>query len=666
MTDLLLIISKAHFEAEHRNAKEGDALAFKKYGSTHATIEQVKGGGSLFLVTVRPPDERLWLVGELVNPTHDGHDWKAPPSDLTVRDITALIPKFTFSNGKGLAPKKGALGMSLQTPRVLTAEDVAMLRGGAAVAAQPKRTTAVKPRAVGSPRELLETAVSAATLAEAIEPLRQYWEVTRVPLAADLLGAIGDLVQRDQPDFNEGSREKQRSDWMDAAKKNDSRLFTPLLFSLTHVSMADAELRMEVVAKWPPDPRVAERLFEYTGDLSIGGRPIFWRHTWDLMTRNADPRFSKELEARAQKLERSRPFDRVKAEKPHALRNIGPYLEAAGKGRAATVDEVELLEALKKKVSGADAKEAAKNKSGDELALLRAIGGAWEDDTPKAIYADFLAERGDAQADSINAVLKLEKGQKLTAKLEALTKKRKKSSEISVWHMERGFPVEVNVPYEKLSPATLAKIVKSMEWVTVRKLDLRGEAADHPWVNAVLSQAPLYSLRELTMTPGKALSVISARDFPWAIERIELFDDEVGDDVTIDSFPTLRELNVDASGDHPAFWKSKFINEVKHFTAGGESRGGTLPIAELLTHLPTLKSFESFSGRTSGTTMTATRSKPGQVEVVLTLSDWFDGESKNAARVETIPSENISSFKLVIDKGAKGVDAFKARIAHLL
>jgi len=43
--------------------------------------------------------------------------------------VTAAIRKLKFESGTGLQPKKGALGMSLQTPRALTAADVTLLRG---------------------------------------------------------------------------------------------------------------------------------------------------------------------------------------------------------------------------------------------------------------------------------------------------------------------------------------------------------------------------------------------------------------------------------------------------------------------------------------------------------------------------------------------------------
>src|SRR5262249_34282417 len=44
----------------------------------------------------------------------------------------SLKDEIKFESGKGIQAKKGALGMSLQTPRALTPEDSRLLRGGAA------------------------------------------------------------------------------------------------------------------------------------------------------------------------------------------------------------------------------------------------------------------------------------------------------------------------------------------------------------------------------------------------------------------------------------------------------------------------------------------------------------------------------------------------------
>jgi hypothetical protein len=128
MAHLLAIVSKAQFESSYATVQPGEVLPLTKYVGSHAALEPLRGRGSLFLVTVRPPDERLWLLAELVDPKHDGEAWVSTPSRLTVRDITELVRVLQFTSGKGITAKPGTLGMSLQTPRQLTIADVQALR----------------------------------------------------------------------------------------------------------------------------------------------------------------------------------------------------------------------------------------------------------------------------------------------------------------------------------------------------------------------------------------------------------------------------------------------------------------------------------------------------------------------------------------------------------
>jgi hypothetical protein len=134
MPSVLAIVSKAVFE---RDAKIGGKLAgvgevvpFDRYVSKNKGIAPAAEGGAIFLVTVRPPDENLWLVGVLEAPTFDGESWKSAKNTIPITDISSIKDAIVFVTGTGISAKKGALGMSLQTPRVLADADVVLLRGG--------------------------------------------------------------------------------------------------------------------------------------------------------------------------------------------------------------------------------------------------------------------------------------------------------------------------------------------------------------------------------------------------------------------------------------------------------------------------------------------------------------------------------------------------------
>src|SRR5262245_19256274 len=124
MASVMALISKAIFEAEARGAALGQRLGIDVYRSANAALQPLTDGGTLFLVTVRPP-EQLWLCAILDGPRFDGKAWRAAASDAPLVDVTALLPSLQLASGKGIQAPAGRLGMSLQTPRALTDEDAA-------------------------------------------------------------------------------------------------------------------------------------------------------------------------------------------------------------------------------------------------------------------------------------------------------------------------------------------------------------------------------------------------------------------------------------------------------------------------------------------------------------------------------------------------------------
>lgn len=127
----MCIVSKPIFEkAAGKDPELGTVLGMTKYTSTNKALNTLGDGGNLYLVTVRKDEddrEALWLVGVLVNPEFDGSEWTAEASPVPLTDITPLRAQIKYVSGKGMSQAAGALAMSLQTPRELTAEDVALL-----------------------------------------------------------------------------------------------------------------------------------------------------------------------------------------------------------------------------------------------------------------------------------------------------------------------------------------------------------------------------------------------------------------------------------------------------------------------------------------------------------------------------------------------------------
>ncbi|MBA2540550.1 MAG: hypothetical protein H0V17_12990, partial [Deltaproteobacteria bacterium] len=150
MADMMAIISKAVFEkAAGKAPTVGTQLKMDRYVSVNKNLERLAEGGTLYLVTVRPPDEALWLVAILENPKFDGQQWVAKTCATPITDISDLKSKLEFESGKGLSTAKGALGMSLQTPRSVTTADARMLDH--AVGVEPIEAAAPKTGREGFP-----------------------------------------------------------------------------------------------------------------------------------------------------------------------------------------------------------------------------------------------------------------------------------------------------------------------------------------------------------------------------------------------------------------------------------------------------------------------------------------------------------------------------------
>ena len=127
MPDIMAIVSKAVFEKDTPGAKLGAVLPMRCYRSASKHLERLDKKSRLFLVTVRPPSESLWLVAVLEELHFDGTQWTAAKNRYPLTDISHLKGALSFESGKGLVAAKGALGMSLQTPRALAKNDIEIL-----------------------------------------------------------------------------------------------------------------------------------------------------------------------------------------------------------------------------------------------------------------------------------------------------------------------------------------------------------------------------------------------------------------------------------------------------------------------------------------------------------------------------------------------------------
>lgn len=388
----------------------------------------------------------------------------------------------------------------------------------------------------------LEAAVThaeAGRILDVLEPLRQAWEHTRSAEVAQLLSTF---AKAGGATFDEtGKPDELHERWLAAAKPFDAKQVTPLLATLLKGTLVHTEHRLEAMLTWPPDPRVAECVIEqliFGREPYIGARPNLWSRAYDLLVTHADPRFTERVRSNAERLANSVNFDRNRAERPHATRTLQPYLDRVAHAAPLVANEARLLTKLEQLAARATAAKRAERAPDKALGLLLAINAAPDDPTPRLVYADFLAEQGDPRAEFLNLALALARGEKVKSAHDACARKLGIARQLSNYHL--GLPVKERVDDSK-AVADLDAFVEDSKWVTIRHLQLKyhPDAADNPAAARLLEKGLLYGLRSL-IVGGALLEVAARRDFPWALERIELADFKLPPSLRAEAFPKLE------------------------------------------------------------------------------------------------------------------------------
>jgi hypothetical protein len=109
----------------------GSLMRWTDYRAFNPLLDKyLEEGDNLFLVGAANTSrgERLWLIAvyEEVSRTKDGW-FAARKNRVPVIDITKLRKRLKFHTGNGLSQAKGKLGNTLQTPRLLTENDLLLL-----------------------------------------------------------------------------------------------------------------------------------------------------------------------------------------------------------------------------------------------------------------------------------------------------------------------------------------------------------------------------------------------------------------------------------------------------------------------------------------------------------------------------------------------------------
>lgn len=480
MPDVLAIVSKAIFEASSRNAAVGQVLDLDRYVSTNKALGPLKEGGRLFLVTVRPPDEKLWLVAVLDSPKHDGKAWVAKKNVRPVADLSHLRGSIRFTSNTGISSSKGALGMSLQTPRQLTPADVALMLGGKSAApkpavaapAEPKQRAAAPPPhaappAKTAPSEGIQGLLEAAQWPKAMEELLSRWREDPAPELAELIERVSAKLPRPKG-------------WKMSAADASKFDLAWLLTTLTDGKFAQSLERIRQLARLRPDPRVAAALtrFVVTPPFTAQSSRDFWTSLFEQLTEaHVDPRTHQALALLAKDYQAT--FGRTKMGES-VERRVRSLVETLSE-RFPAVPSADVKELLAL-VPTEQAAPKAKTKGGKTLEeLLAQVYQQPDDDTVRQVYADALLEVGDPRGEFMVLQFKRARGEGLTpgeAKQEAaLQKKHAKAwlgplyDVLHTTHLEfrKGFlfAAQIRPVGKAILPAR-----NHPAWSTVRELDM--------------------------------------------------------------------------------------------------------------------------------------------------------------------------------------------------
>ncbi len=417
---------------------------------------------------------------------------------------------------------------------------------------------------------------------DVLEPLRQAWEHTRSAEIAQLLSAF---AKAGGVTFDEaGKPDEFHERWLAAAKPFDAKLVTPLLATLLKGTLVHIEHRLEAMSSWPPDPRVAECVIErliFGREPYIGARPNLWSRAYDLLVTHADPRFTERVRANAERLANSVNFDRNRAERPHATRTLEPYLDRIARAAPLVANEARLLTKLEQLAARATAAKRAERAPDQALGLLLAINAAPDDPTPRLVYADFLAERADPRAEFLNLALALARGEKVKSAHDACARKLGILKQLSNYHL--GLPVKERLDDSK-AVADLDAFVEDSKWITIRHLQVKHhpDAPDNPAAARLLEKGLLYGLRSL-IVGGALLEVAARRDFPWALERIELADFKLPPTLRAEAFPKLECVGLTMFATlPPTLFEHPLFANVRRLELGASNMNAELPLDLLL------------------------------------------------------------------------------------
>ncbi|GEM_PF-1109053 len=396
----------------------------------------------------------------------------------------------------------------------------------------------------------------------ALAALLEAWRERRVPRIADLVDRVSARITSSRGPIAAKTVKERTAKWIATAKKKDPADVGRLLATPWPGRWQDGNEVLAPLLRFPDDPRIAlvfAKLVDET-PYDTWTSHEFYRPLLRALGKILDLRTLPILEA---DLEREKSSYWQKSTRPMVAAAVKALKAAFPDGPPALSSEEEAALA---KIEGLFAGQVKSERSAakTEADLLRAIYESPDDDDPRAVYADWLTERGDPRGEFITLQLARHRGEATDAmkkRESALLRKHGKAwaGELDrVLHphwrvFERGFLAEGSIELEG-RPETPPAILSSPAWATFHTIDLWFLGDQHELAHAIVSLSSMRWVRALRgVRERTAFALARQAPRPRLVEMEILYDHYLEEherdarkelaDAT-NAFPSLRRLTI--------------------------------------------------------------------------------------------------------------------------
>ncbi|MEZ4320897.1 MAG: TIGR02996 domain-containing protein [Myxococcota bacterium] len=447
-------------------------------------------------------------------------------------------------------------------------------------------------------------ALKARDPAVALDLLVHTWGTWRDPDLADAIEAL-DALLGDPAPLTAPTPKKLHALWMERGEHPRPSEVGGLLATADNGSSSEREARLELMLHWAPDPRVPQHLERVFTDYAIGARRRFWAAVQDNLVHHADPRRRADFDRREARYAEPGPLNRYMEVRKHIRRTSAAFHEAVAAARPLSGPERAgfdaYMDAFRAYARGAE--QAEGDRQAQEAALVEAILAAPDEDGPRLVYADWLAEQGDPRGEFITLDVQLAQGRKVQGKRDKALKQHqtliygplKSRPGRGRPDIDRGLVVNAGFDARKLAGLSQVEhdaALRDHRWAFVTDLYADGSEA------AVLYRvAPLRSLVRVRLGLDGVAGLVG-RSEPLPIRELDVGGSSPPDDawepfdrihLVAPELETMHVLTWARGGGRvvpPAsFFASPVMASVQWLQSGAESVGGRLNPMEWLNRM---------------------------------------------------------------------------------